>query len=183
MSITRFKNVDVLGNLTVQGQPVNENGSTGWAFYEDSQYTTGSPFVVNSGVTAALPNNKALTEITTQLPPDSPDGFYDGTVITPTNNGDKYTLSIRFKARSSATNGAYSLKLDIGGAQGIISEASSALLRGASAENFVEVDFTVFSGPTFVANGGTLLFESITGNTSIYDIAYLIARDHKGYSL
>jgi hypothetical protein len=150
---------------------------TGWAFYEDSQYTSGSPFVVNQGVIANLPNNKLLTAIETQLPNDATT-FYDGSVITPVTNGDKYTISIRFKCTSTSNTGAYALKIDIGGSQGIIANASQQLAR-SGVENFIEVDFTVFTGATFVANGGTVKFESIVGNTSIYDISYLISREHK----
>ena len=154
------------------------NNSTGWAFYEDSQYTSGSPFVVNAGVTSSLPNNASLTAIETQLPSDAAQ-FYNGTVMTPANNGDKYDVSIRFKATSSSNTGEYALRIDIGGTEGVISESSESFIRGAGSENFEEVNFSVFSGSTFVANGGTITFESITGNTSIYDISYLITRVHR----
>jgi hypothetical protein len=64
-------------------EKVNSNfdelyGMTGWGVYNDTTYTTGSPFTVTAGAPKqALPNN-AGSKIETQLPTDVAT-FYDGT--------------------------------------------------------------------------------------------------------
>ena len=150
--------------------------STGWAFYSDTQYTDLSPFTVNQGVTSSAPNNKG-TVIETQLPAGVTT-FYDGSVITPENANDFYNIGIRFACTSSVQEGAIAVKLDIGGSQGVISSESRRLARGAGSTNTFEINFSVFTGSTFIANGGTVQFESITGNTDFWFISYLISRTH-----
>lgn len=165
---TRFTNVEVTGELRANVS------SLGWAQYLDTQYTEASPFTVNEGVTATLPNN-AGSSITKYLPAGI-DGYYDGSKIRSVKEGETFSVSIRFKVKSSSPNGAIAINLDIGGAVGNIVEDTRRLVRGANTETSFAIDFTTYALDTFLANGAEVKFESITGNSSIYDINYVIVR-------
>lgn len=152
---------------------------TGWGFYSDTQYTEASPLVVTAGSRVALPNNKG-TVIESHLPTGITT-LYDGTRITPQKVGDGYELRIGFKAKTSSNNGGFLVDLDIsaaGDGSNVILERSSRFLRGTNTEQKFSFTSSLFSLNTFVANGGLLTFESITGNSSIYEINYLIKKDH-----
>lgn len=153
---------------------------TGWASYGDTVYTVGSPFVVNSGVTATLGNNGA-TVMNSQLP-YGVTSWYNGTTnkFTPTSDGDYYLWTIRFKAKNTASLNAYfDIGIDVGGSLGVIFKETKLFVKGAG----VEQDFTIvipgFSGSTFVPNGGIPKVTSYGGNSSFYDITYQIERLHK----
>jgi hypothetical protein len=163
---------------------VNDNFSeaysfTGWGHYLDSTYTSGSPLSILSGVRATLTNN-AVSKLEAQLP-IGVTTFFDETTqkITAINDGDAYTMSIRFKAKMSVNSGYFDIDLDIGGAQGIISQESIVFTRGAGTEQRFDIDLTVYSGATFVANGGTLSVTPKNGDMDIYDISFVIVRIHK----
>ena len=149
---------------------------TGWALYSDTQYTESSPLVINQGVTAQLANN-AGSVIDTYLP-QGIDAFYEDGKIKGHQEGDSFEWSIRFKVKSSIANGAFAVKVDIGGDLGIILEDTRRLVRGSNSENFFNISFTGYTLDTFLANGGTVKFESISGDSSVYDISFLIVRTH-----
>ena len=152
---------------------------TGWGRYLDNTYTSGSPLSISNGVRATLTNN-ALNKLETQLPTGVTTFFNESTQkVTAINDGDSYNLSIRFKAKMSVNNGYFDIDLDIGGTQGIISQESIVFTRGSGTEQRFDVDLTVFSGSTFVANGGTLSITPQNGNMDIYDISFVIVRTHK----
>ena len=152
---------------------------TGWGRYLDSTYTSGSPLSILSGVRTTLTNN-AVSKIETQLPIGVAT-FFDETTqkITAINDGDAYTMSIRFKAKMSVNSGYFDIDLDIGGALGIISQESIVFTRGSGTEQRFDIDLTVFSGATFVANGGTLSVTPKNGDMDIYGISFVIVRIHK----
>lgn len=152
---------------------------TGWAFYTDTQYTEVSPQVVNQGVTTQLLNNSGSV-IKSHIPAGVTD-FYNGNRLTPQNVGDFYDLRVGFKAKTSVNNGGFALYFDIsaaGDGSNIIVGRSEGMIRGANQEHTYSYSTLVFSSNTFVANGAILLFESIDGNTRIYETTYLISRTH-----
>ncbi len=151
--------------------------TTGWAVYNDTTYTEASPLVVTAGTTVDLPNN-AGDVIETHLPTNV-SALYNGTVITPENVGDAYEFSLRFNTKSSVNEGAVRVSVDIGGTIGEITADSRRLFRGTGVENQVQMNFTIYSLDTFIANGGTVKFEAIAGDQSVYDIRYIIVRTHK----
>ena len=169
----------VTDNLYSGRAKINDNftetfNMTGWGSYADSSHTIGSPLSISSGVRATL-DNDAVNKIETQIPSDSTTFFYPVTqTIIATNDGDSYNLSIRFKAKMSVNNGYFDIDLDIGGAQGIISQESIVFTRASNTEQRFDIDLTVFSGATFVANGGTLSITPQNGNMEIYDIRFVI---------
>ena len=154
---------------------------TGWGRYLDGTYTSGSPLSISSGVRATLTNN-AVNKLETQLP-TGVTTFFDETTqkMIAINDGDAYTLSIRFKAKMSVNNGYFDIDLDIGGTQGIISQESVVFTRSSGIEQRFDIDLTVFSGSTFVANGGTFSITPQNGNIEIYDISFVIVRTHRAH--
>jgi hypothetical protein len=171
-------------NLFNAFEKVNDNfteiyNMTGWARYLDTIYTSGSPLSISSGVRSTLTNN-ANNKLETQLPSDAAK-FFDETTqkFIAINNGDSYNLSIRFKAKIDVNNGYFDIDLDIGGAQGIISQESVIFTRASNTEQRFDIDLTLFSGSTFVTNGGTLKITPQNGNMQIYDISFVIVRTHR----
>jgi hypothetical protein len=171
-------------NLFNAFEKVNDNftetyNMTGWARYLDTIYTSGSPLSIASGVRATLTNN-ANNKLETQLPSDATK-FFDETTqkFIAINNGDSYNLSIRFKAKIDVNNGYFDIDLDIGGTQGIISQESVIFTRAANNEQRFDIDLVLFSGSTFVSNGGSLKITPQNGNMQIYDISFVIVRTHR----
>tara|TARA_R110002012_G_scaffold49804_2_gene128745 strand:+ start:11824 stop:12249 length:426 start_codon:yes stop_codon:yes gene_type:complete len=100
--------------------------------------------------------------------------------LTGDTSGDAYLVRIGFKRFTSSNTGYGEITLDIGQDEPIL-DAPVNFPRGSGVNNaraFVVTEL-VFSGNDFVGNGGSLYYESVRGNTSIYDIRYLIARAHK----
>lgn len=168
--------VNSSGNALEFTTPAQEQ-TTGWGQYMDDTYTEGSPLSVTEGVTIDMPNDAGVAN--EDYLPTGVTSFYNGTVITPDNEGDAYEISIRFKTKSSVNDGAIRVGLDIGGSLGEIFSDSRRLVRGTATENSMAFNFTAFSLDTFLSNGGTVKFEAVTGDQSVYDIVFVIVRTHK----
>jgi len=161
-------------------QKIYVDNKTGWAVYQDTAYTIGSPFSILTGVTSTLPNN-AGTVINTQIPTGIT-SFYDNATnkITPANNGDYYTTTIRFKATTTApTAGYFDFGIDIGGALGVQFKETKIFAKGAGIEHNFSIVVPMYSGTTFIANGGLVKITSGNGNMSVYDINYHVDLVHK----
>lgn len=156
----------------------NKKTNSGWAFYSDTTYVEGSPFTVSQGSKVKLPNNKGIV-IEDNLPKGY-SSFYDNDKIITENSGDSISVSVRFKVKSTINQGGFSYSLDIGGTQGEIVGDSRRLLRGAGAENKINLESTPFCGNTFISNGADVFVEAISGTMLIYDISYKITLNHVG---
>lgn len=157
------------------------NSNTGWAQYSDSQYTSGSPLVVTEGNTAVITNN-ANSIINSQLP-FGVTSLYDSATnkITPDKSGDAYMIRIDFTAFSSSQSGLATLELDIGAPQNEILRRGFTFPKGAGLANAIELSTStlVYTLDTFLANGGSVELRSDEGNTSVFDITFVISRIHK----
>ncbi len=155
---------------------------TGWAQYSDTQYTSTSPLIVTNGSNVNLTNNAGNT-IKSQLPEGVTD-LYDNVAgkITPDTSGDMYELRVDFTAFTTSNTGYGELTLDIGGSLGVILSIPVTFPRGTGISNSRAFSRTtlMYTLDTFLQNGGRLKYESIRGNTSVYDIVYVISRIHKG---
>lgn len=153
---------------------------TGWASYEDSTYTLGSPLTIAFGTTTAL-NNNANSGISTQLPSDA-SAFWDSTTnkLIGVNDGDKYDIEIRFKAKSNSNSDNFTLNINIGGAIGVINKKTCIFVKAANTEQDFAESLQYFTGSTFLTNGGSIEVTAGAGELSIYDISFLITRTHKG---
>lgn len=153
---------------------------TGWQQITDSTYTSGSPLTILSGVTGKLLTG-TVTEINTQLP-TGVTTFWNNTTdkLMAVNNGDAFTLSLRFKAKMNVANGLADVAINIGGALNIISQETLVFSKGSGVEQRFDIDLSYFTGTTFIANGGNIEITPLNGDISIYDIVLVIIRTHKG---
>ncbi len=153
---------------------------TGWEQITDTTYTSGSPLVILSGVTGKILTGTP-TKIQTQLP-TGVTTFWDETTdkIVAVNNGDAFTLSLRFKAKMNVANGISDIDINIGGSLGAISSETILFSKGSGVEQRFDIDLSFFTGTTFIANGGAIEVKPINGDISIYDIVMVIIRTHKG---
>ena len=152
---------------------------TGWEQITDSTYTSGSPLTILSGVTGKIQTG-TVTRITTQIPTGVTE-FWNGTTdkLVGVNNGDAFTLSLRFKAKMNVANGLADVGINIGGALNVISEETLLFSKGSGVEQRFDIDLSYFTGTTFISNGGTIEVKPLNGNIDIYDIVIVIFRTHK----
>lgn len=156
----------------------------GWAQYEDSRTTVGAPSqTLSSGVrTLWLNNGSALT--IDKKPSDATLPLWN----TSTNKHqpiaafDIYHLRMSFIAENYAGSTPYlDIELDIGGSVGTIFSRGVALRKGGAAQS-ISLAFPVFSGSTYLANGGELyLTYNGTGTCDIYKSSVLIVRESKNF--
>lgn len=173
-------------SLRVAGDKINDNfnelysGFTGWEQISDATYTSGSPLVILEDVVGKIQTG-TVTKIQTQLP-TSVTTFWDTTTdkLIAVNNGDAFTLSLRFKASMNVTNGIADIAINIGGALGNISNETILFSKGSGVEQKFDIDLSYFTGTTFIANGGDIHITPLNGIISIYDIVLVIFRTHKG---
>jgi len=154
----------------------------GWAYYQDSTYTSGSPLVVNNA-RVQLTNDGLGANTEDAYLPNGISALWIGNKITPENVGDAYEIRIDFKAKMSQTNAYGEVQLDIGDGSIInIIKRTITFPRGAGVEHSFSMGFPIFCLSTFVTNGGKLYFDTTQGsdNMSVYDIAIFIARINKG---
>ena len=167
------------------GQKINENFTevynfTGWQQITDTTYTLASPLVIMEGVTGKIQTG-TITKIDTQLPSGVTDLWNNTTdKLIAVNNGDGFTLSLRFKAKIDVINGYFDVAINIGGALGRVSNETVTFTRAANTEQKFDIDLSYFTGTTFIANGGIIEIVPTNGDLSIYDIVLVIFRTHKG---
>lgn len=150
--------------------------ATGWATYQDTQYTSAAPFSVSSNTDTVLPNN-AGTVIDSQMPDDVVE-MYDGTKITG-RNGDGLAITLEFVVRPTAGSATYiETWIEIGGSIGQIFRIGSGFAKGAGTENHITQSTVGYTLGTFEANGGTPTIRA-NGAVEIYDIKLTLTRTHK----
>lgn len=171
--------------LRIAFDKVNDNfdevyNFTGWEQITDTTYTSGSPLVILSGVTGKI-STGTTTKIQTQLPTGVAT-FWNETTdkLLAVNNGDAFTLSLRFKAKMNVASGLADIDINIGGSLGAISNETILFSKGSGVEQRFDIDLSYFTGATFIANGGSIEVKPVNGDISIYDIVLVIIRTHKG---
>lgn len=171
-------------DLRAGGKKINDNfdevyNFTGWEQITDSTYTSGSPLTILSGVTGKIQTG-TVARITTQLPTGVTE-FWDETTdkIVAVNDGDAFTLSLRFKAKMNVANGITDVSINIGGSLNVISQETLLFSKGSGVEQRFDVDLSYFTGSTFISNGGTIEVKPLNGDIEIYDIVLVIIRTHK----
>ena len=152
---------------------------TGWAIYNDSAHTSSSPLVSSLGVRTKITNNASVV-INDQLPVGV-SSFWDSSAnkITPDGSGDSYIINIRFVAVSTSNQGLADIEIDIGGNQTVVSGSTISMRKGTGAAQRINLNFDVYTGDTFLENGGEIYITSIDGDTSIHDVRLKITRVHK----
>lgn len=96
------------------------------------------------------------------------------------NEKDYFVTELRFKAESSVANGRMSVHLDIGGSLGVILRQTINLPKTANTEEVFSIQLCYFTGTTFIANGGIIMFGAIDGNLTVKHPIIIPFRVHKG---
>jgi hypothetical protein len=177
--------INTTDTLNVGRGKINDNftelyNTTGWQQITDTTYTSGSPLSIASGVTGKIQTG-TITEINSQLP-TGVTSFWNNTddKLIAVNNGDAFTLSLRFKAKMNVANGIVDVGINIGGSLNVISQETILFSKGSGTEQSFDLDLTYFTGTTFISNGGTIEVKPLNGDIDIYNIVIVIVRTHKG---
>lgn len=157
----------------------------GWAQFQDSR-TTDTPAALNlaTGVRTKLPIDGGTSTIQ-RNPSDAIVPMWDviNNKHVPIAEMDVYHLRIGFIAENYAGTEPYvSLELDIGGSIGTIVARDISLRKSGSAV-ICSASFPVFSGSTYLANGGELYVTYTgTGTCDIHTTSIMIVRESKDYT-
>jgi hypothetical protein len=151
----------------------------GFSQFEDSRVTVGTPVMtIATTVRTQLLNNGGTLTLE-HLPSDATVSMWNVTTNkhVPIAAFDMYDIRTSFVAESYAGTNPYILcELDIGGSIGVIFSQIIPLLKGGTAQP-CSFSFPVFTGTTYLANGGTIYLTYVgTGSCVIYDTNILIAR-------
>jgi hypothetical protein len=156
-----------------------------WALYADSQYTSGSPFVINNTKLAIPCDGLGGTTYKTELHAGITDLWDAGTSkITPVHIGDSYSLRLTFDA-VGAQNAYFDIGLDIGtdiiNSPIVVARETKIHPKGAGVTSGYSFDVPIFSLTTFKTNGGTLFIDTRDDATSlsIHNINIFLCRTHR----
>lgn len=152
----------------------------GWAQYQDSRTTVGAPAqTIATGVRTPFVSNGGFLTEESYAPDDAVSSMWNISTnkMVPIKAFDTYDLRVSFTAENySGANPFMTMDLDIGGGIGIIVSQTIPLLKSGAAQDFVWT-FPVFTGATFLANGGTVnLTYTGTGSCDIYKNSVLLVR-------
>lgn len=156
----------------------------GWAQYEDNRITNGAPSqTLSNGVRTLWLNNGSQLTID-KKPSDATLPLWNTTTNKhqPIAAFDIYHLRMSFIAEGYAGSTPYmDVELDIGGSIGTIFSRGIALRKGGAAQS-ISLAFPVFSGTTYLANGGEVyLTYNGTGTCNVYKSSILIVRESKNF--
>lgn len=157
--------------------PQSDKMGLGWARYDDTQYTSASPY--SFGTTAfTLPNNKGNV-IETHIHSDI--SYYASNKIKAEYDGDVYVITIAFKAQISNANGYVDLYLEGGnGTPYDRIRDTITFPKGNNVEHTFAKTFQFYADDDVVTNGLSVkMLASHSGN--IHDVIYFIQRtqNHK----
>lgn len=149
--------------------------NTGWARYDNTTYTSGSPLVINQGDTTTLHFDSCIICDYLPFEKDSLYSVGDSTLITDAV-GNTYIVTLDFKA-SNSTNGGYgSILIDIGGSVGIILDRLYTFPKGSGNSHSFSTTNFFYTLDTFLANGGKISWYSESGNTSLWNLQLRIQK-------
>jgi hypothetical protein len=145
----------------------------GWARYDDTQYTTLSPYNFSAETEFTIPNN-AGNVINTHIHSTVP--FYDGanSKVYAENENDVYIITVAFKAKLSNANGFVEMSMEGGNGTPYDRIKNTIVFpKGNDVEHSYAINFQYYADADVVANGLTLkLLPSHAG--SIYEVIYFV---------
>ena len=156
-----------------------------WEYYHGSSVTVTNPQVITNGVNLVLRNNALASDTNTSQGPLNGFHFYTSGsadpagLITPELLGDSYVLGVRFTASSSVTTGAVDLSILLDNAI-VVDMGVVTFPKGRNISHTFDKTINLFVGSSFLAGGGSVMLQSISGNTTVTDVAFLINRIHTG---
>ena len=156
--------------------PQSDKMGLGWVRYDDTQYTSSSPYSFTADTSFVIPNNTGNV-IDTHIHSDIQ--YYDNGKIYGEFDGDVYLLTIAFKASIENANGY--LDLYIEGGNGTPYDRVRETItfpKGNNVEHTFAKTLQYYADDDVVLNGLTANIVS-SDNGSIYDIIFFIQRTQK----
>lgn len=153
-------------------------GTTGWASYEDTTHTSGSPQALTGGTRAEWTNDGSTANETY-----SPGGatLWGSDRITPSALGESYVVRVDFTINPGTAGGAVKLDVDVGsapfsGTSDVIIEGSQLLALGSAIQS-VSWTFQTSCLSSMLANGAAIgIVSSVAAD--VYDKKITISRIH-----
>lgn len=156
----------------------------GWSQYEDTDRTVGTPSQTLTAGVRTLWTNDGGYSTTEKAPSDIVSSLWNTSTSThqPISEFDVYHLRMSFTAQNySGTDPYIEIELDIGGSIGVVFSDAKSLRKGGSAQS-ISLAFPVYTGSTYLANGGKFyLTYQGTGTCDIFKSSLLIVRESKNY--
>ena len=157
--------------------PQSDKMGLGWARYDDTQYTTASPYSFNT--TAFVVPNNSGNIINSHIHSDA--AFYSTNKLRAEFENDVYIVTISFKAKISNANGHIELYLQDGGTTPYDKVRDIITFpKGNNVEHSYAKTFQYYADADFVANGlNVKMLASHSGQ--LHDVIYFIQRtqNHK----
>lgn len=150
------------------------NSQNIWAYYQDSQYTSGSPLSVLGGVRTQVPINKLGTVTTEQYLNGFAPSLWVSNEFLPVSVGETYILRFDFTCVPGSANQHIEIQLQVAPGDVIFSDVRN-LPKGSGVAHSFEITIPVWAGQTFVNNGGAL-YVTPSGNCSFYGMGIYISR-------
>lgn len=155
---------------------------SGWARYDDTQYTSAAPYVI-TGETPFTVSNNAGSVINNKIHSAIP--FYNASTqkIQAEGENDVYILTFAFKADISNANGYMDIYLEGGnGTPYDRVHSTIAFPKGNGVEHIFAINLVYYADSDVVANGLSLKVEA-SHNGNIYDVIYFVqcTQKHKDH--
>ena len=157
--------------------PQSDKMGLGWARYDDTQYTSASPYSFST-TDFTIPNNKGNV-IDSHIHSDI--DYYSSNKLRAEFENDVYIITIAFKAQISNANGYVDLYLEGGNVTPYDRVKDTITFpKGANSEHTFAKTFQYYADEDVVTNGLSVKMKaSHSGN--IHDVIYFIQRtqNHK----
>jgi len=155
--------------------------ATGWANYQDSTYTLGSPLAVTSSTRTKLTIDGAGSESTSTYRADGDAEYWNTSTnkITAEVIGDAFMVRLAFVAATAVALPVFlDIEFDVGGGLGAVLTDTRSLTRTSSSPNPMVFSWPTFARSELVTNGGEL-YVTPSANVNLYNFELFITKIHQ----
>ena len=154
----------------------------GWAYYDDSTYTSGSPLNIDNARTAISIDGAGPTSESRFLPGDGELWDTSNNLIIGRNLGDVLTVRLDFKGVANNNNSYFDIEFDIGsGSPNVIVSKTRVARKGSGNEQRYSITVQLYTLDTFITNGCKIYLDT-TGSGhdyDFYDFGILVERTYR----
>ncbi len=157
---------------------VSDLEKSGWIYFVNTTHTELNPYTFQGGIEFVFPlrdDNRLDSNSSEDLKT-----FIDNNNnnLNPSNEGDELEMRVEFLIKTNLANRRGKFNIDIG----VSSRFNPRNFLGsdnASVSEPISVDFPMFVGSTFIANGGELKC-TIDGSGELYDVSVYVRKIRHG---